>query len=195
MWEGRGKLPGTEASFKASRLSKLSRGVVIQCIIHFWNKVQRISSTNYGPFNKRAISTTSLPSTTGQKEEVGKKICMTNVTGLLLEGFVVIIHLTLRCSVLFEKDRFKGRWSLTGQKIFLNIVVTKGFAVFFLLLFYCSLISQASQAHGTSVLCKLTFSQESQCRVTSNRWDFVWEIKYWGLRTLNFIIYTFFSIK
>ena len=29
------------------------------------------------------------------------------------------------------------------------------------------------------------FSQESRYRVTSNRWDFVWEIKYWGLRTLK----------
>ena len=28
---------------------------------------------------------------------------------------------------------------------------------------------QASQAHVTSVLCKLTLSQESRCRVTSNR--------------------------
>ena len=30
---------------------------------------------------------------------------------------------------------------------------------------------------------------------TSNRWDFVWEIKYWALRTLNIIILTYFSIK
>ena len=30
---------------------------------------------------------------------------------------------------------------------------------------------------------------------TSNRWDFVWEIKYWGLRTLNIIILSYFSIK
>ena len=29
--------------------------------------------------------------------------------------------------------------------------------------------SQAFQAHVTSVLCKFTFSQESRCRVTSNR--------------------------
>ena len=50
---------------------------------------------------------------------------------------------------------------------------------------------QVSQAHVMSVLCKLTFSQESQCRITSNRW----EIKYWGLRTLNTIILTYFSIK
>ena len=49
--------------------------------------------------------------------------------------------------------------------------------------------SQVSQAHVTSVLCKLTFSQESWCRATSNRWDFVWEIKYWGLRMLNRIIF------
>ena len=27
----------------------------------------------------------------------------------------------------------------------------------------------------TSVLCKFTFSKESLCRVTSNRWDFVWD--------------------
>ena len=61
------------------------------------------------------------------------------------------------------------------------------------LLHYISLAeAQASQPHVTSVLCKLTFSQESRCRVTSNRWDFVWEIKYWGLRTLNIIILTYF---
>ena len=54
---------------------------------------------------------------------------------------------------------------------------------------------QASQSHVSSVLCKLTFSQESRCRVTSNRWDFVWEIEYWGLRTVNIIILTYFSIK
>ena len=54
---------------------------------------------------------------------------------------------------------------------------------------------QAFQSHVSSVLCKLTFSQESRCRVTSNRWDFVWEIEYWGLRTVNIIILTYFSIK
>ena len=47
---------------------------------------------------------------------------------------------------------------------------------------------QASKAHVTSVWCKLTFSQESRCRVTTNRWDFVWELKHWALRTLNIII-------
>ena len=57
----------------------------------------------------RALQGQSLLSTTGQKEEVGKKIYMTNVTGLLLEGFVAIIHLTLRCSVRFQKDLLKGR--------------------------------------------------------------------------------------
>ena len=36
----------------------------------------------------------------------------------------------------------------------------------------------------TSVLCKLTFSKRVGCRVTSNRWDFVWEIKY-ILRSAN----------
>ena len=61
------------------------------------------------------------------------------------------------------------------------------------LLHYISLAeAQASQPHVTSVLCQLTFSQESRCRVTSNRWDFAWEIKYWGLRTLNIIILTYF---
>ena len=35
--------------------------------------------------------------------------------------------------------------------------------------------SPAFQAHVTSVLCKSTFSQESRCRVTSNRRDFVWD--------------------
>ena len=38
---------------------------------------------------------------------------------------------------------------------------------------------------GTRVLCKLTFSKKSRCRVTSNSWDFAWEIKFWGLRTLK----------
>ena len=47
-------------------------------------------------------------------------------------------------------------------------------------------IPQVSQGHVTSVLCKLTFSQESRCGVTSNRWDFVWETKYWGLRCFIF---------
>ena len=47
-----------------------------------------------------------------------QKRVRTLVTGLLLEGFVVIIHLTLRCSVPFQKDLFKGRWSLAGRKIF-----------------------------------------------------------------------------
>ena len=41
---------------------------------------------------------------------------------------------------------------------------------------------------------KLSHKRVSRCRVTSNRWDFVWGIKYWDLRTLN-IIFTFFSIK
>ena len=34
-----------------------------------------------------------------------------------------------------------------------------------------SMKPQASQAHVTSMLCKLTFSKGSRCRVTSNRWD------------------------
>ena len=37
----------------------------------------------------------------------------------------------------------------------------------------------------------LTFLQESRCRVLSDRWDFVWEIKYWGLRRPNIIVFTF----
>ena len=36
---------------------------------------------------------------------------------------------------------------------------------------------------------------ESRCRVTGDRWDFVWEIKYWGLRTLNIITYYLFFYK
>ena len=42
----------------------------------------------------------------------------------------------------------------------------------------CPETPQASQADVTGVLCKLTFSRESRCRVTSNRWDFLSEIKY-----------------
>ena len=37
----------------------------------------------------------------------------------------------------------------------------------------------------------LTFFQESRCRVLSDRWDFVWEIKYWGLRRPNISVFTF----
>ena len=37
----------------------------------------------------------------------------------------------------------------------------------------------------------LTFLQEIRCRVLSDRWDFVWEIKYWGLRRPNIIVFTF----
>ena len=36
------------------------------------------------------------------------------------------------------------------------------------------------------------FSHESRCRITSDRWDIVWEIKYWGLRTLNIILFQLF---
>ena len=57
---------------------------------------------------------------------------------------------------------------------------------------FLNMIAQASQAHVTSMLCKFTISQESGCCITSNRWDFVWEIKYWGLQMLNIIISTFF---
>ena len=39
--------------------------------------------------------------------------------------------------------------------------------------------------HVTSVM--YIFSREIRCRVTNDRWDFVWEIKYWGLRTLKII--------
>ena len=41
----------------------------------------------------------------------------------------------------------------------------------------------------------MCYVKESRCRITIDRWDFVWEIKYWGLQTLNIIIFTFFSIK
>ena len=52
----------------------------------------------------------------------------------------------------------------------------------------CLIFPQVSQAHVTSVECKCTLSQESQCRFTGDRWDVVWEIKHWGLQTLNIII-------
>ena len=58
---------------------------------------------------------------------------------------------------------------------------------------FLNMIAQASKAHVTSVLHKFTISQEIRCCVTSNHWDFVWEIKYWGLQMLNIIIiFTFF---
>ena len=42
----------------------------------------------------------------------------------------------------------------------------------------------STRRYKLSVLCKLTFSKRVGCRVTSNRWDFVWEIKY-ILRSAN----------
>ena len=58
---------------------------------------------------------------------------------------------------------------------------------------FLNMIAQASKAHVTSVLHKFTISQEIRCCITSNHWDFVWEIKYWGLQMLNIIIiFTFF---
>ena len=35
----------------------------------------------------------------------------------------------------------------------------------------------------------LPLTRASRCRLTSDRWDVVWEIKYWGLRTINIIIF------
>ena len=49
-------------------------------------------------------------------------------------------------------------------------------------------VLQAFQAQVTSVECKFTFSQESRCGVTGNRWVVVREIKYWGLRMLPFFL-------
>ena len=47
-------------------------------------------------------------------------------------------------------------------------------------------VLQAFQAQVTSVECKFTFSQESRCGVTGNRWNVVREIKYWGLKCFLF---------
>ena len=35
----------------------------------------------------------------------------------------------------------------------------------------------------------LPLTRASRYRITSDRWDVVWEIKYWGLRTINIIIF------
>ena len=35
----------------------------------------------------------------------------------------------------------------------------------------------------------LPLTRVSRYRITSDRWDVVWEIKYWGLRTINIIIF------
>ena len=59
----------------------------------------------------------------------------------------------------------------------------------------CLVFPQASQGHVTSVDCKCTLSQESRCRITGDRWDVVWEIKHWGLQTLNIIILYLFFYK
>ena len=47
-------------------------------------------------------------------------------------------------------------------------------------------VLQAFQAQVTSVECKFTFSQDSRCGVTGNRWDVVGEIKYWCLKCFLF---------
>ena len=52
---------------------------------------------------------------------------------------------------------------------------------------------QAPQAHSTRLLCKRTV--ESVSRYKRPGWDFVREIKCWGLRTLNIIILTYFFYK
>ena len=59
----------------------------------------------------------------------------------------------------------------------------------------CLVFPQASQGHVTSVDCKCTLSQDSQCRITGDRWDVVWEMKHWGLQTLNIIILYLFFYK
>ena len=46
----------------------------------------------------------------GRKKRAAKRSSVTNVTGLLLACFVVIlIHLTLMFSGLLKKDQFKGK--------------------------------------------------------------------------------------
>ena len=50
----------------------------------------------------------------------------------------------------------------------------------------------STQAHVTSVLCKLSHKRAG---VTSDRWDLVWKIKYWGLRTLHIILFSPFFCK
>ena len=51
---------------------------------------------------------------------------------------------------------------------------------------------QASQAHVMSMECKLTLLY---FLARGDRWDVVWEIRYWGLRTLNIIIFYLFFYK
>ena len=36
---------------------------------------------------------------------------------------------------------------------------------------------------------RLPLTRASRYRITSDRWDVVWEIKYWGLQTINIIIF------
>ena len=42
--------------------------------------------------------------------------------------------------------------------------------------------------HRRSKLKLLGWTRSSRYRVTSDRWVFVWEMKYWGLRTINIVI-------
>ena len=57
------------------------------------------------------------------RNTTAKRLCVTNVTGLLFACFVVIFYLTSLLSSLLQKDLFKGGWSLA--EIFFNqIIVT-----------------------------------------------------------------------
>ena len=50
-------------------------------------------------------------------------------------------------------------------------------------------ISESSRLkHRFNKLKLLGWTRSSRYRVTSDRWEFVWEMKYWGLRTINIVI-------
>lgn len=50
-------------------------------------------------------------------------------------------------------------------------------------------ISESSRLkHRLNKLKLLGWTRSSRYRVTSDRWEFVWEMKYWGLRTINIVI-------
>ena len=62
-----------------------------------------------------SLYTSELTWQNGRKKRTAKSLCVTNVTGLLLECFVEILQLIFRCSGLIQKYLFRRRRSLAGK--------------------------------------------------------------------------------
>ena len=61
------------------------------------------------------LHTSELTQQNGGKKRTEKRLCVTNVTGLLLACFFEILHLISLCSGLIQKYLFSRRWSLAGK--------------------------------------------------------------------------------